>query len=167
MLWWKSSTCCLMEACNIVLIYTLLFSIKGQTVQNSTVIPHTSCSQFTPVSYYTVLPCTCTLFTSTISARELQVQHLFALPSLLFIFALQEHEPFIYLSSFFLHPTSKSESCAASWTPLRRRLRPWHLSLLPTWVCLPQTAPVPANLHDYLLSESFYGNCCLLKLRKE
>lgn len=54
------STCCLMEACNIVLILTLLFSIKGQTVQNSTVIPHTLCSHFTPVfffSLHTVLPC--------------------------------------------------------------------------------------------------------------
>lgn len=44
-----------MEACDIVLILTLLFSIKGQTVQNSTVIPHTLCSHFTPVSFYTVI----------------------------------------------------------------------------------------------------------------
>lgn len=56
------STCCLMEACNIVLIFTLLFSIKGQTVLNSTVIPHTLCSHFTPVSFYTALPCNCTVF---------------------------------------------------------------------------------------------------------
>ncbi|XP_006810326.1 neuron navigator 3-like, partial [Neolamprologus brichardi] len=31
-------TCYLMEACNIALIFTLFFSIKGQTVQNSTQI---------------------------------------------------------------------------------------------------------------------------------
>lgn len=43
---------CLTEACDIVLIFTLLFSIKGQTVQNSTVIPHTLCSHLTPVSFY-------------------------------------------------------------------------------------------------------------------
>lgn len=33
--------------------FTLLFSIKGQTVQNSTVIPHTLCSHLTPVSFFT------------------------------------------------------------------------------------------------------------------
>lgn len=55
-----------MEACNIVLIFvTLLFSIKGQTVQNSTVIPPTLC-------VHTFLPqclihtCNCTVFTSKV-----------------------------------------------------------------------------------------------------
>lgn len=43
---------CLTEACDIVLIFTLLFSIKGQTVQNSTVIPHTLCSHLTQSSSY-------------------------------------------------------------------------------------------------------------------
>lgn len=45
---------CSMEACDIVLICTLLFSIKGQTVQNSTVIPHTLSSHFTPVFFVVV-----------------------------------------------------------------------------------------------------------------
>ncbi len=79
------STCCLTEACNIVLIFTLLFSIKGQTVLNSTVIPHTLCSHFTPVSFYTVLPCNCTVFTSVINT---EVQRLFALQSALFSLCL-------------------------------------------------------------------------------
>lgn len=65
------STCCLMEACNMVLMFTLLFSIKGQTVQNSTVIPHTLCSHLTPVSFYTVVPCNRRVFTSKLST----VQH--------------------------------------------------------------------------------------------
>lgn len=80
------STFCLMEACNIVLIFTLLFSIKGQTVQNSTVIPRTLCLHFTPVSFYTALPCNCIVFTSKLSTRKLQVQRLFALKSVFICF---------------------------------------------------------------------------------
>lgn len=65
----------------------------------------------------------------------------------------------------FSFPTSKSESCVGSWTPLRRRWRLWHLSWLPTWVYLLQKVPSkqPEHLHDNLLSESFYGKRCLLK----
>ena len=56
--------------------------------------------------------------------------------------------------------TSKSESCVGSWTPLRRRWRPWRLSCLPMWVCLLQNTPSKqsAHLHYNLLSESFYGS---------
>lgn len=65
----------------------------------------------------------------------------------------------------FSFPTSKSESCVGSWTPLRRRWQLWHLSWLPTWVYLLQKVPSkqPEHLHDNLLSESFYGRCCLSK----
>lgn len=65
----------------------------------------------------------------------------------------------------FSFPTSKSESCVGSWTPLRRRWRLWHLSWLPTWVYLLQKVPSkqPEHLHDNLLSESFYGKSCLSK----
>lgn len=116
------STCCMMEACNIMLICTLLFSIKGQTVQNSTVIPHTLCAHFTPVSLYTVLPCNCTVFTSKISTRELQVQQLCSI-SINHVSLCLSGELTTF-TSVLSSKTSKSESCVGSWTPLRRRWRP-------------------------------------------
>lgn len=113
------STCCLMEACDIVLIFTFFFSIKGQTVQNTTVILHTLCSHFTLVSY-TVLLCYCTLKLLT---QELQVQFLPALQAVLFSTRFCGVLT-IHLPLSFSTPTSKSESCVGSWTPLKRRWRP-------------------------------------------
>lgn len=74
----------LMKACNIVLIFTLLFSIKGQTVQNSTVIPPHFMFALHPSVFilcYDVNTTNCTRFASDLSIQELQVQRLLPIHS--------------------------------------------------------------------------------------
>lgn len=67
-----------------------------------------------------------------------------------------------FTSVLFSSP-SKSESCVGSWTPLRRRLRPWRLSWLPMWVCWLQKAlsKQSAHLSDNPPTESFRVCVCV------